>query len=133
MRKYNTPLILFFLFVTSCKEETIVSNSEQPVPVIVDLQWGFTERHVEVYFDHELSFYADLSAFTYGPSARFNAYLLRDSHSINVVWRTYSPNSIIQKDSATFLIESANKCYLGLELRDDTVSVKVQDTPFLYL
>ena len=136
--KHNTfvrVVVVVLLVITSCKEEKLVSTPETVVPVGVDLQSGFDDRELKVYFNQQLSFDADLSSRVplAGPIAGFSTYLSRDSNRVLVKWRSHTTNSTYQQDSSTFFLGNADNYYLGLELRNDTLGIKIQDTPFLYL
>lgn len=69
--------VLVLLVLTSCKEETLISASENIVPIGVDLQSGFDDRELKVYLNQQLSFDADLSPRVplAGPLAGFSTYL----------------------------------------------------------
>src|SRR3972149_358836 len=136
--KQNTfvrAFVLVLLVFASCKEEQLVSTPETIIPVGVDLQSGFEDRELKIYFNQHLSFDADLSARVplAGPIAGFSTYLSRDSNRVRVGWQSHTANSPYQQDSATFFLRNASSYYLGLELRNDSLRIKLQDTPFLSL
>ena len=137
MKKYAifSASWILLLGLSSCTEEKLVSTPETFVRVKVDLAEGFNNRRVSLYFNQELHFEADLgpSVPLAGPIASFTTSLPRDSNRVRVVWRLHTPNSWYQTDSTIFFIGNADRYYLGLELRNDSLTARVQDSPFLHL
>ena len=135
------------LLIASCKKETAVAPQddtslpvvaqENLIPVVIDLQSGVENNNIIVYCNQQISFQANLSDYMSlaGPIARFSTYLKHDTNSIKVRWRLLtSSNGLLYKiDSTKCVIGSSQKYYIGIEIISDSLRVKLQETPFLYL
>jgi hypothetical protein len=136
MKNYKLVFIILLLLSSSCKKETVVSTIEENiVPVDVDLQTGFEDKSIRVYFDQQVSFQAILSGLVpfSGPIAKFSTQLERSSHSLKVRWQSSNSGIAFKIDSTVITLGNVAKYYIGLEIINDSLKTKVQDIPFGYL
>ena len=129
-------LSTFLMLFVSCTQETFVVVRDSSVAAKLDLFDGFEGRHVNLYLNGQLSYSATLGTLVplSGPIDQFETSLF---HGVNTIvaecWQEESPGSSYTKRTTTVILGDADKYFLALSLRSDTLLVNVQDTPFIYI
>jgi len=135
MKYIKVVFVVLMFSMTSCKEETVTTIIEENiVPVDVDLQSGFQDKSIKVFFNNQVSFQAMLSGLVplSGPIASFSTQLERGSTSLKVRWQTNNSGLVFKIDSTSIVLGKSAKYYIGIEIKNDSVKTRVQEVPFNY-
>jgi hypothetical protein len=137
MKKLKLTTVLFLMLMVSCKQETVVNSDDNTVPVDIDLQMGVENNYIKVYCNQRLSFQAYLSNSVplSGPIATFSTYLNRNSNTVRVWWHSLSSSNGLEfkQDSSVFNLGTSDRYYIGIQIINDSLTLKVQDSQFGYL
>jgi len=134
MLKYML-IIGLILASFACSKENTVAPDANIVKTTIDLQMGFANQSVRLYVDSIKLFQALLSS-AYplaGPEASIVTYLRQSLHRIVVARVTLDSISTLYLDTLQLNLTSSNDCFVGLVAVADSVIIKVQDHPFIYL
>ena len=123
------------VLTTGCGGETRVQSDGDLVKVQIDLQWGFEGQVVTVKFSGEEHFHTELSELVplAGPLASFVTRLPRGENDLLVRWSPPNLQEESHEDSADFELRDAEEYFIGLRASGDTLTIEIQDSPFLYL
>ncbi len=139
LKNVATVIALSTLLIACTKEGIVNPASENAeselVSVQVDLQLGFAGKSVTATINGEDHFSALLSELSplAGPEAAILAYFPRGKNTLHIYGRKLNNGQFSYDDSVEVNFGDAQKYFLGIVLSSDTLVVRVQDTPFLYL
>lgn len=140
MRLTFTILIAaaLLLLLISCDNDTVSGDSDNLVRVHVDLHMGFADHKVQITFNDEVHFRADLTGMVpfAAPAATFTTFLPRGVNECEIFWQENQgqadpPYNLV---NTSFILGNAENYYMNISAASDTALViDIQDTPFVYL
>ena len=142
MRQLKILLICFLISMSliTCKKSIVETDDESGgfVDVQIDLQSGFEDNWIQIKINGIKTFEAILSpiVFLAGPMASYTTNIPRGMNRLGVSWVPMA-DAIIpsppREKNCDFQIGIAERYYIGLSIANDSLSIIVQDEPFLYL
>jgi len=132
MFAFSLPLVLI-----NCNKDNVTdsgSSGSDLIEVKIDLQECLLDKLVIVRFNNNVYFKAFLSehlSSMSGPLATFTTYLPRGTNKCKVFWGGINQSD--HSDSTDVYFGRLVKYYIGIGMYSDSLIVKVQETPFIYL
>jgi len=127
--KFNTLIFFSIMMLTACSDRTL--NEEDSVLTEVHLQSGFFGQ-VTIWVNDEQVYNAVVSGqqpFA-GPQSQFTLSMTRGTVDIKVSWGSSGAQLT---DESSVQLGSSHEYFLGINIVDDALSLKIQTSVFLYL
>ena len=127
--KFYTLIFFSIIMLTACSDRTL--NEEDGVLTEVHLQSGFFGQ-VTIWVNDEQIYNAMVSGqqpFS-GPQDQFTLSMTRGIATVKVSWGTSGAQLT---DESSVQVGSSHEYFLGINIVDDAVSLKIQTSEFLYL
>ena len=127
--KFSTLIFFSIMMLTACSDRTL--NEADSVLIEVHLQSGFFGQ-VTIWVDDEQVYDAVMSSQQpiSGPQSKFTLSMNRGLANIKVSWGSSAAQ---MTDDSSVQIGSADEYFLGIQIVEDAVSLKIQTSEFIYL